>query len=337
MKVARLLLCACLALAASSALAGTIEGIVVNTSAGKPVPCQVAVILQVQVKGQFVSFRDAVSDQQGHFRFTGLPVDGGVVYEPGATRHGIFYPGPRIRLTERAPRAGAKLSVCDASASPSPLVLKKMDVTIQPETGLLRVTESLLIENPSHTCYVGLAAHDGADPLTLELSIPPDFERTTFDLEFFGRRFAVVNNKVVTTVPWPPGERELKYTYVLRNAQEVSVWRRPIDLPCSNVTIRVEGKPSSEVRCAALQQGQADGKATLFESGGLPLAAGQVLQVEIGRLPLPWMTYGKWAALAIMAGLIAVTGWFHLRGKPRKLPAVETKSPAFGNKRKRAA
>ena len=167
----------------------------------------------------------------------------GVVYQAGATRHGIFYPGPHIRLTGLHPTARTALSVCDASASPNPLVLKKMDVAIRPESGMLKVTESLLVENPSHTCYVGLAAHDEA-PVTLELSIPPDFERTTFDLEFFGRRFAVVNHKLVTSVPWPPGRRELRYTYVLRNTQEVTLWQRPLDLPCSHLTVRVEGKSS---------------------------------------------------------------------------------------------
>ena len=71
-------------------------------------------------------------------------------------------------------------------ASPNPLVLKKMDIAIRPETGLLRVTESLLLDNPSHTCYVGQATHDNTDLVTLQLSIPPDFERTTFDQEFLG-------------------------------------------------------------------------------------------------------------------------------------------------------
>ena len=235
MKIACILFCcpggrhACMP--AVPAVAGTIEGTVVNTSSGTPVPCQVAVILQVQVKSQFVPFREAISDKQGRFRFERLPVGDGVVYLAGATRHGIFYPGPRIRLTDLQPIARTELSVCDAVAGPSPLVLKKMDVTIRPETGLLKVTESLLMENPSHTCYVGEAAHDGADPVTLELSIPPDFERTTFDQEFFGRRFAVVNNKVVTSIPWPPGERELRYTYVLRNTQEVSRGSGPWTCP----------------------------------------------------------------------------------------------------------
>ena len=283
------------------AVAGTILGTVANTSTGTPVPCQVSVVVLLQVKDQFVPFRETISDKQGRFRFERLPVGDGIVYMAGATRHGIFYPGPRFRLTDLQPIARAALSVCDAVASPSPLVLKKMDVTIRPETGLLKVTESLLVENPSHACYVGQAAHDGADPVTLELSIPPEFERTTFDQEFFGRRFAVVNNKVVTSVPWPPGRRKLRYTYVLRNTQEVSQWKRPLDLPCSDVTIRVEGKSPNEVRCESLRRATSDEKAVVFESAGQELPVGQVLQVELGRLPLPWMAYGKWAAVGVHA------------------------------------
>jgi hypothetical protein len=292
----------------------------------------------VQVKGEFVPFRETISDKQGRFRFERLPVGNGVVYQAGATRHGIFHPGPRIRATDLQPVARVDLSVCDAVAGPSPLVLKKMDVAIRPETGLLKVTESLLLENPSHTCYVGEAVHDGAEPVTLELSIPPDFERTTFDQEFFGRRFAVVNGKVVTSLPWPPGQRELRYTYVLRNTQEVMRWKRPLDLPCSNVTIRVQGKPPGEVRCQMLRRTTADEKSVAFDSAGQEFPAGQVLQVELGRLPLPWMAYGKWAAVAIMLGLVAGASWLHFRRRRRQSPPKALpKTLTARNGRKRAA
>jgi hypothetical protein len=337
MKIAPILFCSALAAAPLAAFGGVIEGTVVNTSTGTPVPCQVAVILQVQVKGDFVPYRDVISDTQGRFRFQQLPVSDGFVFQAGATRHGIFYPGPRIRLTDLQPNARTNLSVCDAVAGPNPLVLKKMDVVIRPETGLLKVTESLLVDNPSHTCFVGEAAHDGADPVTLELSIPPDFERTTFDLEFFGRRFAAVNNKVVTSIPWPPGEREVRYTYLLRNTQQVSQWKRPLDLPCSNVTIRVEGKSPDEVRCGSLRRATADDKAVVFESAGQAFPAGQVLQVELGRLPLPWMTYGKWAAIAVMLGLIAAAGWLNFRRQAKPPAIAMPKMLTARNKRKRAA
>ncbi len=148
----------------------------------------------------------------------------------------------------------------------------------------------------------------------------------------------MANNKLVTSVPWPPGERELRYTYVLRNTQEAARWKRPLDLPCSNVTVRVEGKSPSEVRCETLRQTTAGEKSVVFASAGQGLPAGQVLQVELGRLPLPWMTYGKWVAVAIMLGLIAAAGWLHFRRGGRQSPAkAPPKTLTARNKKKRAA
>jgi hypothetical protein len=336
MRISHLFLCTLLALVASPVRAGMIQGTVYNTSSGTAVPCQAEVILQVQVKGQFVPFRQVASDNQGRFVFAWLPSGEDQVCLVGAVRHGIFYPGPRLHLSELQPTARADLSVCDAVAKPSPLVLKRMDVTIRPEPGLLKVTESLLIENPSHTTYVGEAEQKDGEAVTLALAIPPEFERTTFDKEFFGRRFSIFNNRVVTGIPWTPGEREVKYTYVLRNTQEAAVWQRPLDLPCSEVTVRVEGKAANEVRCEQLRRTQADEKSVVYASAGENLPGGRVLKVELGRLPLPWMTYSKWAAVAILLLLVAVTSWWHFVGR-RATPVDRTPRELSKAKRKKRA
>jgi hypothetical protein len=341
MKFPLLLLCVCLAPAAASAAGhapagrGTIEGTVFNTTSGTAAPCPAEVGLQVQVKGQFVPLRMAATDEQGRFCFAGLPVGEDYLYLVGADRQGVFYPGPRILLSESHPAAHAELAVCDAVRRPSPLVLKKMDITIRPETGVLKVAESLLIDNPSRTTYIGEAAGD-IPSATLVLSIPPEFERTTFEKEFYGRHFAVLNNKVVTGIPWTPGQRELKYTYVLRNIKEATVWQRPLDLPCADVTLRIEGKSPDEVRCDLLRQTQADDKTVVYTSAGQELAAGRVLRVELGRLPLPWMTYSKWAAVAILLLLIAVTGALHV-SRRRAAPPEENAQELAQSKAKRAA
>lgn len=320
MKPATLLLSVCLVLDAVGAgaraqrVGGTIDGTVVNTTSGTAVPCQAEVMLQLQVKGRFVPFCTVASDKQGRFRFTGLPTGADYLYLVGADRQSVFYPGPRIRLTEVQPAAHAELTVCDAVTEPDPLVLKKMEITIRPEIGLLKVTESLLIDNPTRTTYIGTPAA-GGQAATLVLSVPPDFQRATFEKEFFGRRFAVVNNKVVTSIPWTPGERELKYTYVLGNTKEATAWQRPLDLPCADVTIRIEGRSPDEVRCDLLRRTTASAKTVVYTSAGQEIPAGRVLWVELGRLPLPWMTYGKWAALGILLAAIAVTGWLHFAGR----------------------
>ena len=87
------------------------------------------------------------------------------------------------------------------------------------------VTESMSIDNPSSLCYVGKSPVSGAEPVTLQLAIPADFERTTFHKEFFGRQFSIVDGKLVTGVPWPPGRRELAFTYVLACDEGGYVWQ----------------------------------------------------------------------------------------------------------------
>jgi hypothetical protein len=313
-----------------------IQGTVANMSSGAPVPCQTEVVLQMQSNGQFVTFRDVTSDAEGRFKFENVPEGADYLYLVGATRHGIFYPGPRIHLVNPKPNAYAELSVCDAITKPNPLVLKKMDITIRPELGMLKVTERLLIDNPTHTCYVGEAATPDAAPITLALSIPQDFQRMTFDKEFFGRRFAVFENRVVTSIPWTPGERELRYTYVLRNTEQATTWLRPMDLPCSDVTVRIEGESPDEVRCGLLTRMPDDAKTIVYSTAGQRFPADRVLRVELGRMPLPWMTYGKWVAVVILLVVIAATSWLQF-ARRRAAVAKRTIELPRAKKKRRAA
>jgi hypothetical protein len=306
MFVATLLLLACPALAGQlDPSGGVVCGTVVNASGGKKVPCQSTVVLRVQAEGQFVPFRETAADAQGNFRFDRLPVGDAYRYLIGANRHGIHYPGPRIHLTAGQRYATVELTVHDAVTQPDPLLIRRYEITLCPEAGALRVTEAMLVVNPSSTCYVGEAGADGAEPVTLQLAIPSDFERTTFGEEFYGRRFGVKDGKVVTSIPWPPGQRELKFTYVLRNAQRQLLWERPLDLPCSDVRVRVRTEKADEVTCdLPPEEGETSGD-VVFRSSGAPLPAGHVIRVTLGHLPVPWMAYARWLAIAVLAGLVA--------------------------------
>ena len=120
---------------------------------------------------------------------------------------------------------------------------------------------------------------------------------------------------------------------MLRNTQEVTRWMRPLDLPCSDVTVRVEGRLPEEVRCEMLRRTTAGEKTVVFESAGQAFPVGKVLQVDMGRLPLPWMTYGKWAAVAVMLAFIAAAGWLHFRRGNRQLPVAKLRNtPAVRKK-----
>ncbi|MGA2066265.1 MAG: carboxypeptidase-like regulatory domain-containing protein [Thermoguttaceae bacterium] len=287
---------------------GTIRGVVLNRSAATPAPCQAEVELSTQTGGRYVPFRRCRSDARGHFRFDNLPVGSRYHYRIGANRDEVEYPGPRIVLTEAQSDVAVELDVCDAVARPNPLVLRNLEIVIVPEPGALRVTESLLIENPSSTCYVGEPLSGGGDPVTLALAIPAGFERITFREEFYGRHSAMAGHRVATGIPWPPGRREVQYAYVLPNDRVCRRWERPLDLPCYRVRLSVRTSQTGDV-CSNLARLPADHDGeVLFESDGALLPAGHMLRVELGHLPANRMDYAKPAAVMGLAGLIAATG-----------------------------
>ncbi len=289
---------------------GTLSGVVVNSSRDDAPVGRAEVVLRIKLEGQFVTLAETTADEQGRFVFRNLLVGQHYDYLPGANCDGIHYPGPHVRLVSSQPHARVKLGVCDSVTHPSPLVIRRHEIDVRPEPGGLKVTESILVANPTSTTYVGQAinAHQGAEPVTLRLNIPSDFERTTFHKEFFGRRFALVDGKLVTSIPWTPGEREVKFTYVLSNTEKHRLWERPMDLPCSQVTLRVHTAKPEEVACnlqPVATRRSGDLTEMTFESAGKTLPAGHVIRVELGYLPVPWMAYGRWLAVAALAVLIA--------------------------------
>ena len=238
---------------------GMIEGVVVHATDHTPVP-RAEVVLRAKVDGQLLPVAETTADAQGRFRFAQLPADGANVYLPGANRGGIHYPGPSVRLSSLRRRAEVTLAVHDAITFPNPLVVRQHTITLCPEPGVLRVTESMLIDNPSAACYVGQAAGEDVEPVTLQLAIPADFAQVTFASEFFGRRFSLIGGKLVTGVPWPPGQRELTFSYVLANTQRHYVWQRPLDLPSTKVRVVVRGnqpgRVTSDLNCTAAEGGR---------------------------------------------------------------------------------
>ncbi len=291
---------------------GAIRGVVVNASQGNRPVERAEVVLRARQDGQLVPLATTTTDATGRFAFEHLPVGPDREYLPGANRDGIHYPGQRVQLIVQRPQADVSLAVHDSIAEPNPLVIRRHEIVISPQPGALHVTETLLVSNPSLRSYVGRSGKEGAEPVTLRLSIPSDFERTTFQKEFFGRRFSLVDGKLVTAIPWTPGERELKFTYVLRNTEDRRVWRRPLDLPCSSVCVRVRTTKPEEITCNLPRTEvrrdsdltKSDLTELVFQSSGNGLPVGHVIEVELGQLPVAWMIYGRWVALAALVLLI---------------------------------
>ena len=316
-------------------VAGSIRGVVVNASRDHAAVGGAEVVLRVELEGQWVIAAEGIADEHGRFAFDNIPADADFIYLPGANRGGVHYPASRVRLSEQRPHARVKLAIHDTIATPNPLVLRRHEISIYPETDALRVTETLLIENSSARTYVGVAAGEGGRATTLRLSIPSNFRRTTFDKEFYGRQFTLFEGRLVTDIPWTPGQRELAFTYVLPNEDRDRVWQRPLDLPCDHLRIEVHTDTASEISCNLSHASVQSPGSVTFESSGRTLPADHMLRLQFGSQPISLSTHGRWLALAVLVGLVGLTVLTRLirtRLQRKNQPQCRDQQPSIANK-----
>jgi hypothetical protein len=216
------------------------------------------------------------------------------------------------------------------------------------QSGALSVTESIIVDNPTRRCYVGARLQDGGEPITMQLSIPPNFERITFQTEFFGRRFFLLGDKLATSLPWPPGQRELQFTYIVPVQQGFYLWQRPLDLPCERLRVSIETPNSADISCNLdLAPAPSPDKA-VYLSSGATLPKGHLVRIELGRLPVSFIAYARWLAAALLlisfcigGGLIFKQLYYGSKHRPRidrqKSNILSTKTLRRNGRIKKAA
>jgi hypothetical protein len=326
MPAGLLLLVACAATTFDSSYDGTIGGVVVNRSRADEPVAGTKVVLQMKSDGPFALLDETTTDAAGRFLFRNLLVSQYVEYKTSAHYEGIHYPGPRVRLTSGQDAAAATLAVRDVVHEPNPLRVRDHEISIRSATGVLEVTESLLVENPSDRTYVGPEPGNAEEqPVTLQLSIPSDFQKVTFHQEFFGRSFSVRDGKLVTTLPWEPGQRALKFTYFIHNTQQRRLWERTVDLPTDELRVRIATTAPDDVSSNLEPQGatrRAGYTEVRFTSGPNSLPAQHVVRCEMGKLPVPWTYYGKWVAALVLGALIACGSLASRRRRATAPPAT---------------
>ena len=158
MATGYLLLLAATAAAWQTTNDGWIGGVVVNQSQHQSAVAGATVVLEMKTDGDFVLLDRTTTDEHGRYLFGNLLVSPHVTYKSSAHHQGIHYPGPRLVLTDEQKTAAATLAVRDVVTTPNPLRVTDHQIQIQPSAGVLTVTETLVIDNPTRCTYVGVAA-----------------------------------------------------------------------------------------------------------------------------------------------------------------------------------
>jgi hypothetical protein len=284
----------------------------VNGSRNGTPLANVEVVLRAGAEGSLQIVAQTKTDGAGRFAFDRLPAGTGPIFVAGVNHHGIHYPGAKVRLPHGSAPPAMTLTAFDAIAAPSPLIAERHEIDIEIQKGALQVTETLWVDNPSSTTYVG-EDQIGALPTTLSLSIPDGFERVTFHSEFDGRHFKLRDNQLFTDLPWTPGKRAIRFSYVLPIEDGKHQLEWSMNVPCKRRRLGISGENADRVGC---NLPRVAGPNVAFESSE-QAAAGYAVTLELGSLPTPWIAYLRWSAVAILAGLVAVTAGCRMRRRSR--------------------
>jgi hypothetical protein len=303
---------------------GTIQGVVVNGSrSGEPM-ADTEVHLRAGMDGIFEPVDKTNTDAFGKFSFQDIPLNSRFVFLPGANHQGVHYPGQRMRFDAGNNVAQVKIVAYDAVMSVSPLTAERHDINIDVGERFLEITETLVVSNRSRATYVGQSKDEEA-PVTLCLSVPRNFDRVTFDSEFYGRRFRIVDHQLVTDMPWPPGERTLKFRYRVPLEGSSGQFRRTLDMPSSNVRVQAQTQ-DQQVSCN-LSPAAVVGGRMIFAMNDKQLPSSYIINVQIGDLPIPWMLYARRGSLLALIALVTGTQLVRRLHKSRAKHSIVSNNP----------
>lgn len=224
----------------------TIQGVVVNGTAGATVPKGLTITLDVvNAKHQVLAEQSVSTDTAGRFSFTSVPVDPQATYVVSTDYAGVPYttmlpkPSPNAR---QAPTA--RLEIFESTNSAAHLRVDSVDWllgTINPRTEQALILETLTVTNGDDRTFVGDhrgdpgSATPGILPRTLRLRLPDGASDFHVELGLDPSFLLPVAGGYVDTEPVLPGQHQIAFTFRIGYSEGVAELRTQLTYPTAKV------------------------------------------------------------------------------------------------------
>ena len=229
---------------------GTIEGQVVNQSegGGSVADLSVSLISGGEEEGA-AETRTARTDGEGRFQFSNIPVESSYLVRVDYMKIAYYYP---LDFSDTETTISIEIPVCDTTASDQAIRIAWHHVVVRIQEEDISVTEVILLVNDGDRTYVGSEAtsFEGKQG-TLVFTMPPGAMQ--FEVpEDSAEDYLLVDNMVVTTMVFPPGEKQLLYYYQLATSESGDFTiNLKADYPTDAMDVMVTGE-DTEVSSARL-------------------------------------------------------------------------------------
>ena len=219
---------------------GVIEGQVVNQTEGGGSVAGLNVSL-ITLEEATEETRTTKADEEGRFRFA--DVSGERSYLVLVTYMEIAYYYP-IDFNSGETLKSIEIPVCDTTASDQAIKVTLSHIIVRVEEEFFSVTEVFwLVNDGDQTCVGAAETSSGGTRGTLVFTLPQgasDFQVPEDSVEDY---LIADNNKVINTLIFPPGEKQLVYSYKLARPKSADYTiHLKIDYPTDSLMVMVEGE-----------------------------------------------------------------------------------------------
>ncbi len=212
---------------------GVIDGQVTNDTEGGGSVAEMEVTLIIYIDNVMAETRTAVTDNEGKFRFDNVAREHEYLVTARYMEVDYYYP---VVFETGEVTAHVEVWVCDATASDEAIRVRLSHIILSVEEENLQLTQIFGLINEGDKTYAGT---NGSLVFTLPEGVT-GFEAPQELMQDY--RF-LDGNRVTYLVPFPPGERQLAFSYRLAkpDSAEFTIFLA-VDYPTDNLELMVGGE-----------------------------------------------------------------------------------------------
>jgi hypothetical protein len=241
-------------LSAQDSEQGIIEGQVVNETEGGGSVAGLDVGLIALVEGEVRETQTIQTDEEGRFRFTDISVEQTYMVRVCYMQVDYYYP---IEFSTDETEKSIEIPVCDTTTSDEAIRVYLSHIILRAEDGYFSVTEVMWLLNDGDKTYIGSEETAfGEIQGTLVFTLPEGATEFGVPEESVGDYYIVDDETVTNTLVFPPGEKEIIFSYNLDVPDSGDlVIELFVDYPTDTLHVMVKG---GDVEVASTRLNPAD-------------------------------------------------------------------------------
>lgn len=280
-----------------------LQGQVINGTPGGEVPKGLQVHLDIVQDADLVDSRTATVDEQGRFRFTGLPTGEGLSYFVSADYEGVTYTAQAL-----GPGSPVTLRIYEKTTDPSSMRITGHTVVVTgADSGrrLVEFLEVVTLENRGQRTVV-FDPNSGLMP-PLRFSLPPGYRGLDLTSSLEGMQVFPVAQGFALLGPVPPGQHEVLFVYHIRYPGPSYTLQRRLPLGAEAFRLLVPTEVALPLAPDLINMGTTTlGGRDYRVLQAQGLEPGATLTITLVGLPMPPLWRRAWEAVSTGALAVAL-------------------------------